>query len=409
METGASFLNKPIITLLIHTESFLDDLDSLQYLYNASKYKDINIYFMPVINTKKTKIETGKYNHFKCNGFLETSISFSDWSSVICIHGKSNLNLSEAELDSLAEKSILSGEMASDVIDFIVSNNSPQNANNMLVVPLFKCKEILRLFLINKKEFLIRENFAIDETLYYIYRHKQKFSEFQNFWSAICDTGTIDDWADALDNRLNLLMRCVDYCKIECYKNQNNSSAMHLKYHMAYLMLLITGIFDNLAWLINNLYGLKLEHSPLKIDLIKRDFQLAIKRQSKTLGEFLETDYLNKNVKAIRKLRDRIVHRDFLKTVTERNNKNSIQKVRLFLDNELCELFESAGFSSLFISIKLIKESCIDILGFIEYIENIVITIVNEILKTIAKEIYDRKENICIWKLLELPSEPHII
>lgn len=409
MEMGTSFLNKQNITLLIHTESFLDDVESLQYFYNANKYKDINIYFMPVINTNKSKIETGKYNHFKSNGFWVTSIYFPNWSSVICIHGRSNLNLSVAELDSLTEKSILSGEIANDTIDFIVSNNNPQNTNNMPVVSLSKCQEMLRLFLINKKEFLIRENFTIDETFYYIYKHKQKFSEFQNFWSATCNAGAIDDWADALDNRLNLLTRCIDYCKVECYKEQNNNSAMHLKYHMAYLMLLITGTFDNLAWLINNLYGLNLESSPLKIDLIKKEFKLATKRKSKTLGQFLEDDYLNNNINAIRKLRDRIVHRDFLKTVQEGNSKNNIQKVRLFLENELCALFESAGFSNSFITIKLSEESCIDTLAFINYIENVAITIVNNILKTIAKEIYNAEENICIWKMLELPSEPDII
>lgn len=37
-----------------------------------------------------------------------------------------------------------------------------------------------------RKQFQISEHTSIDETGYYIYKHKQLFSEFQNYWSAVC-------------------------------------------------------------------------------------------------------------------------------------------------------------------------------------------------------------------------------
>lgn len=411
MKGNSTFLSKPAVTLLIHTESFLNDTNALEYFYNANKLDNIKIYFMPVINRTDTNIFTGKYNHFKSNGFNVTSIKFPDISFVLCLHGKCSTDLTESQLDLMTEQSILRGETADDVLDFIVTNSvSTQDVKcSTPIISLSECKEILRIFLVNKKEFLICENTHIDETIYYIYKHKQLFSEFQNFWSATCATGIIDDWADALDNRLNLLTRCIDYCKIECYNDQNNSSAMNLKYHMAYLMLLITGTFDNLAWLINNLYELNLDSSPLKIDLIKREFKNELKIKSDTLYRFLDSSCFDKNVMAIRKLRDRIVHRDFIKTVTESNNNNKTRITRLFLDNKNCDSFLEAGFPKTGITLKLKEESCIDALVLINFIEGVVVNIVNNILKVISKEIYDSEETICLWKLLDFPKEPYVI
>lgn len=52
-----------------------------------------------------------------------------------------------------------------------------------------------------RKQFQISEHTSIDETGYYIYKHKQLFSEFQNYWSDIMTQETIDQVLKFRDDR----------------------------------------------------------------------------------------------------------------------------------------------------------------------------------------------------------------
>ena len=106
---------------------------------------------------------------------------------------------------------------------------------------------------------------------------------------------------------------CFDQCKIEAYKSQNNTTVMYLKYHLSHLLLLITGTFDNLAWIINNQYDLKLHR--MKIDLRGKDFKEAVENRSPEIHEILTDEEIVAIIDAIRELRDRIVHRDFIKAI----------------------------------------------------------------------------------------------
>src|SRR5699024_6972640 len=122
--------------------------------------------------------------------------------------------------------------------------------------------------------FWLTEHASCGETLYYIYYHKKLFAAFQTFWSACVASGNLSEWEGALDDRLLLFSVCLDQAKIEAYKDQNNTTAMYLKYHVAYLLLLITGTLDNIAWLINNLYNMGMEENERnKVDLLSKDFR----------------------------------------------------------------------------------------------------------------------------------------
>ena len=246
--------------------------------------------------------------------------------------------------------------------------------------------------------------------LYIIYIGiKELFLEYQNFWSSVleCKNNADIDTANALGNRLLLFSICMDNASIEAYKKQNNITAMHLKYHVSYLLLLITGSFDNLAWLINNLYGLGFETNKRKqIDLINKDFRKAVEQKSSLLHNILsESDFINQ-VDAIRELRDRIVHRNFIDTVS--NGDGSKRKNYIWIDQIASDKLLKAGFDERWYLIKTDDLNAIDILSFLRFVQNVTVTIVNRFLKEISMEIYHSDTQYSINKLLQLP-EPFVL
>lgn len=397
------------VTILVYTKSFLCQKNSFLYFENANKLNSIQIYYMPLLcaSSKKLPISTGIYKNNVNNNRVFTSIQFSTLSTVVSTEYPADNSKTDAYFNQKAEAEILSGQ-APDLFDYVVCSDEwcVEHKDHKFPVSFSECKEILRLFLVAKKDFALDEHHSCDEFTYYVYRHKFLFHGFQNFWSACCSHDQISDWAVALDNRLLLLSSCIDNAKIETYKLQTHTTAMHLAYHISYLLLLVTGTFDNLAWLINNLYNLELDK--MKIDLLKREFHHAIKNKSSRLYNILSTtDFINK-VTAIRELRDRVVHRNFIDTITVCMTDNQAKKCFL-LDITARNKLITAGFpQNHFITTG--KDSyALDIRCFIDFITMVITQVVDSILTSISVEIYQIQSHYIIWKLLEFPCEPYIL
>ena len=240
-----------------------------------------------------------------------------------------------------------------------------------------------------------------------IYKHKQLFSEFQNYWSAVCKSKALDDWADALDNRLELMTICFDQCKIEAYKSQNNTTVMYLKYHLSHLLLLITGTFDNLAWIINNQYDLKLHR--MKIDLRGKDFKEAVENRSPMIHEILTDEEIVAVIDAIRELRDRIVHRDFIKAIRGGRVYSNYETSYFYIDTRAFDLLRNAGLPDGAIECLITNAAFIDMIAFINFLESCTVSLVNRLLKVIAREIYNANDTYEIWKLLGFAVEPYVL
>ncbi len=273
------------VSILVYTESFLDEETSFLYFNNAGKLDDIQVYYMPLLDkgNRRLSVVTGLYRSWCQENRTFTAIEFPQCSGIVNGYYPANPDKTDYDNGKLAEESILQGESYCNLFNYVVCSDEwcKRHKEYKSVISFSNCKEILRLFLVWKKRFLLSEHFTCDETMYYIYHHKNLFGELQNFWSACVASDCISEWANALDNRLLLLSICVDNAKIETYKSQNNTTAMYLKYHISYLLLLSTGIFDNLAWLINNLYSLKMEENErTKNDLVNKDFRKKAKQKS---------------------------------------------------------------------------------------------------------------------------------
>ena len=401
-----------IISMLVYTQSFICDNDSFLYFRNANLLKRIRIHYMPLLDKhgKSLPIETGYYKHTSEQNAIRISIEFSDCASGVFISSNVPREESEDELNDIAEKCILHNRLH-ELFDYIVASDAwcEEHEEYDNIISYSEAKDILRLFLIQKKDFEIINNFYVDESLYYTYRYKALFREYQSFWSSILK-GKNDadiDIANALGNRLLLFSMCMDNSSIEVYKIQDNCTAMHIRYHVSYLLLLITGSFDSLAWLINNLYGLGFEIKKRKqIDLINKDFRKAVEQKSSLLHSILsELAFINQ-VDAIRELRDRIVHRDFIDTVA--NGDGAKRKNYIWIDQNASDKLLKAGFDEKWYLTKTGDLNAIDILSFLRYLQKVTVTIVNRFLKEISMEIYHCDTQYSISKLLGLP-EPFVL
>ena len=398
------------ISILVYTENFLNNSSAIKFFSNVNKIPQIRIYFMPVLSKQKVcSLTVGEYSHFSHGVFTNVAIKFPDCSEVVSIHRNLPENIDDIDIYRLSEDNIIHGQFVSDTFDYVVTERGllEHEKCDIPVISLERCKELLRLFLVQRNQFWVSEHHKIDETFYYIYKHKQLFSEFQNYWQAVINKKETDDWADALDNRLCLITICLDQCKIETYKTQNNVTTMHLKYHLSYLLLLITGTFDNLAWIINNNYQLNLRRN--NIDLRSSQFKKKIKGKSIAIYNVLETEYSKTGIDAIRELRDRVVHRDFIKTIIAGDSKYKYQTSYFWFDHETYNLFAKAGLENSSVKLTAGNDVFIDMHDFINFLESRVVNITNQLLKIIADEIYGAGDVYKIWELLGLSVEPYVL
>jgi len=397
------------LRILVHTESFINNPEALRYFANAGMLPNVRIYFLPLLSFDlPTNMTTAMYEHHYNGCLTHSTIICSDCRAVAAVYREKE-QPEKHELDTRVEKSILAGNIACDLFHYVVVDDTVPygDTNDVPVICLQQAREILRLFQVVKKTYYCTENESIDEMMYYIYRHKVLFVELQNLWSACLENNGIDDWIGALDHRLELITMCLDYCKIEAYKKQNNLTAMHLMYHISYLLLLVTGTFDNLAWLINNHYNLQLHK--MKVDIRKSDFQKAVNSKSSALYGIITAPTFGKRIDAIREIRDRVVHRDFIELSNYSLANRDLRGSVLNLERSVGDLLLLGGFHASGIKFIIGDTYLVHTLAFIEFIESTVVDMVNRLTKTLAKEIFESNDPWVIWKMLKFSKEPYVL
>ena len=184
---------------------------------------------------------------------------------------------------------------------------------------------------------------------------------------------------------------------------------MYLKYHVAYLLLLITGTLDNIAWLINNLYNMGMEENERnKVDLLSKDFRKKLQPKSSRIYNVIKDNNFIDKIRAVRELRNRIVHRDFIDTVRFRGVDGEIRDY-LWADKTVVEKLEKAGFAKENFIIRISDNAASDILALIHFLQDTTIEIVNKLLIIIADEVYQSRDQYTIWKLLGFSREPYVL
>ena len=163
-----------------------------------------------------------------------------------------------------------------------------------------------------------------------------------------------------------------------------------------------------MAWIINNLYTLGFDGKKRRqIDVINPDFRKEVAKKSAAISSLLsDADFINK-VEAIRELRDRIVHRNFIDTISSGDRAN--RQNYLWIDQVASDKLRKAGFEEKAYFIQNGDLNAVVILELLVFLQDTVVNIVNCFLNQISSEIYHNSTDDSVSKLLNLPSDPYVL
>lgn len=121
--------------------------------------------------------------------------------------------------------------------------------------------DLARILLVNLGIYEVTPGHRVGEWLAYTYRYKKLFSEYQRAWSAAVfargqGDSEIATQLGSMSHRMGFICRAADKVSFFALNSPTNSSEASGLYHLGYLVMLVTGLFDDLAWTLNFFYDL---------------------------------------------------------------------------------------------------------------------------------------------------------
>ena len=138
---------------------------------------------------------------------------------------------------------------------------------------------------------------------------------------------------------------------------------------------------------------------------MKREFSNAISSKSNKMARVLSDENTKRRVLAIRELRDRVVHRDFIDTISTIEQD---EKIYIWIDEIAANKLLIGDLPSSAIKLKIGNCLCIDCFDFSQYLQRCVVFVVNSILEVISEEMFGVTEEYNIEKLLKFPK-PYVL
>lgn len=321
----------PLIRILIHTDSLADDILNKEKvaisLLRMTHFHFLDIHFTPSSNIDVLDVMS-KYGVEPCDYIYHedfVTLRGKNFETVITLNtNKERLLMGTYDNSKLKLIDIIAGH--SDNYDYFVVGKY-----DGLHQSITKRKtdispedgiELIRILLVNLGHFYVVPGYKVNEGYYYLYRFKKIFSEFQPAWSIIVSGqgyGSISQEVvnqfDSLSQRLEFICRATDKVSYYSLKQSNNDTQDNTLYHFGYLIMLITGIFDDLAWILTHIYKLRLNRMEvvLKEPVKKKRFYGQLSEKNKELYNFLTTDHTQNLIKMFYPIRDALQHRQFIK------------------------------------------------------------------------------------------------
>lgn len=181
--------------------------------------------------------------------------------------------------------------------------------NYLDIFTLKEAKEVMDLLLKYNSEYLLADEYKVDRGSWYLYSLRSKIPYFHV--GALIDEPNLD----AFSSRFRYLLRSIDEIGFHYYNGVNHGILEEILYHFNYSISLISGIFDALALITKNKYGLKFKGDdiPQRTSLnpnAGRDFLRAVRDKDPKLRKHLE-NYVQ-FIKIIYEMREIIIHRENL-------------------------------------------------------------------------------------------------
>lgn len=321
--------------ILINTESIADEIlnkeKGIIALLKMSHFPFLKIHFTPTPQ-EEIKKRMADYDVKPCEYcFQEDGESFvylkaNDFENIVYYYHKD-------EKERLLEKICLDSKVT--IVDLIaghdtyydyyvvgkndgIHNSKFKKAKDQITE---KTVELVRILLVNLGYFYVNPKYCVNEGYYYLYRFKKVFKEFQPAWSIVCSSKGLSvneelfNQFDSLSQRLEFICRASDKVSFYSLKLANNDTQDNTLYHLGYLVMLITGVFDDLAWVITHLYNFEISRMQvvLKVSDKRKKFYSLLAEKNKDLHDFLVSEHTQNLINLFYPIRDALQHRQFVK------------------------------------------------------------------------------------------------
>ncbi len=284
---------------------------------------------------------------------------------------------------------------ASNTGDYLVVSEAEPSLEQRVarnsIVTAEHALDMVRIILTAHSRFYVGPRTSISESFYYLYRYRKLFRGFQYAWTVAAHAREKGLPEKIYDHLLSLGTRlefgCRAYDKV-AFLSLKTASYDHLNtqlYHLAYFIMLVTGIFDDLAHIIEEFYHLEIKGRK-NIDLRMppgqkpSKFYEELQAENATIYAFLTESDTQRDIRAIYPLRDSLQHREFL-TGVQLHEMSEMGKNVFELNADTSERLKRVSDSLIFI---IGWDPCfLDPLQFIRWAQGVTIKIVNRVLSSI--------------------------
>ncbi len=180
--------------------------------------------------------------------------------------------------------------------------------------------ELVRLLLVGFDSYWFTANHRITETLYLDYRRNKMIPAFNRaevIMRNVRDKHIADllaEQIESLKKRVELILRAADQIGIHALMRPTGESPGKCGYHLAYFIMLVTGLFDELAW--SAAYDAHLEGELRHVDLRKlrnnKGFHTKLAAVNPDLANFLSDPHTCDTLALFYPARNQMQHRTVL-------------------------------------------------------------------------------------------------
>lgn len=326
--------NLPFMNVLIHSSSFVVN-DSTVNLLELNLTGYINIDATPTSNTEiietfsKYNIVIPKYkidrNHIAMvyeNGFKNPRLYQDVYSKRI---SKLEISITNDDLLFVDNYDYFISEVDSSIFTSLGLLN---------VLTLQEFRKIVGIILSNNNIFFYRYRYAINEGFYYQLRVDRYFTFFQKYWIVLMHYGKNDPLFDkqifSLSSRLLFITMAYEQIVFLLLARPSNDILTKFLYHFGFFVILCTGIFDDLAWMITYYYKITLNR--MKISLKNKGLINKIGHFNHKMYAELNDSSIQEIIESFYPIRDLLQHRDYMKGYTVQSG--SVRKHMLNIDTE---------------------------------------------------------------------------
>ena len=409
----------PLIRFMLHTNSLSSEMllkDSPAYrLVKLNCFKEIGI--MPLPTGSNDIREVLNTNGLVCTEYYSygsgVGLKASDC-SIYNVVSRSPKNIWEPIISDSGVA--LADLFASNICDYLVVSATE---------PSLKCKvagdniltadqalEMVRIILTAHGRFYISTEVSVSEWFYYLYRFRKLFKESQHAWTVASYargkglSEKIHDYFASLGTRLDFICRAYDKVAFFSLKPANYADQNSQLYHLAYFIMLITGVFDDLAHIIAEFYHMKIKEKmniglriPTDDNNKTKKFYQLLQSENTALYEFLTALDTQRNIHAFYPLRDSLQHRE-LPIGVQLHESSEIGKNVFELCSETAEEIKKTSDALTFV---IRGTPCfLDPLLFIKCAQEVTITLVNRVLSSIDWD------SVCATLPVDIQDKIHV-